>query len=232
MSINPERPIDVSEDQNRKTSQWGRRFKASVGWLILLAAIILAVRPSPSATGRTPSVSPDTLQPNPSIGPEDASVTILEFADFACPACGIWSESGIPEKIVDKYGDQVRIVWADFPSVTPDSRKAAEAARCAYDQGMFWEYHDYLYAHMEEQSINDLKVYATLLGLDRTLFDQCLDGDERAEEIAIDYRHAIDKSVGVLPTFYVNDIRLAGPPSFELLVSVIDPILAEEGEGR
>jgi predicted DsbA family dithiol-disulfide isomerase len=80
---------------------------------------------------------------------------------------------------------------------------------------------------MEALGKNDLKVYASLLGLERTQFDQCLDSGARKGEITNDFRDAVDRHVGVLPTFYVNEIRLAGPPSFELLVSVIDPILAQ-----
>jgi protein-disulfide isomerase len=234
MSLNPDSPVELREDQSSRDSQWSRGLLNGVGWLTLLAAIILAVRPSPSTIVDTSSLSGSTapLQPNPAIGPADAPVTILEFGDFACPACGVWSESGIRDQVLEKYGDSVRFVWADFPSVTLDSRKAAEAARCAHDQEMFWEYHDYLYSHMEELSVNDLKLYATILGLDRTQFDHCLDSEARAAEVSIDFRLAVDKSVGVLPTFYVNDILLAGPPSFELLVSVIDPILAEEEDGQ
>jgi protein-disulfide isomerase len=112
------------------------------------------------------------------------------------------------------------------------SPDAAEAARCAYDQGKFWEYHDYLYAHMEALGVNDLKVYASLLDLDRTQFDQCLDTEARKAEISLDFQDAVHRSVGVLPTFFIQsnsgEQRLVGPPTFEQLVAIIDPLLAQQ----
>jgi len=238
MSVNPDNPVEFQEgNKTSKFSQWGRQLLSATGWLILLTAVILALRPTAipaslnikdDATLSTP-VIPD--RPNPHNGLLDAPVTIVEFGDFACPACGVWNESGILEKVIDKYGDQVRFVWADYPSVTLDSPKAAEAARCAYDQGKFWEYHDYLFPHMEALGVNDLKVYANLLDLDRTLFDQCLDSGARKAEVSNDFRDAVTRHVGVLPTFYVQagayEKLLVGPPSFELLVSVIDVMLAQ-----
>jgi protein-disulfide isomerase len=239
MSVNPDSPAELQEDgKANKVSQWVQQLSAAIGWLILLAAVVLALRPTTLPT--PPDIKDDATlstpviadRPNPHIGPLDAPVTIVEFGDFACPACGVWNESGILEKVMDKYGDQVRFVWADFPPVSLDSSKAAEAARCAYDQGKFWEYHDYLYSHMEVLGINDLKVYANLLGLNQTQFDQCLDSGARKTEVSNDFRDAVSRHVGVLPTFYIqsalSETRLVGPPSYELLVSVIDPILARK----
>ena len=229
MSINPDNSAEPQESKANKVSQRGRQFLNLTGWLVLLTAVILAFRPTtaPSLLAASDATTPVVERRNPHIGPLDAPVTIVEFGDFACPACGVWNGSGILQKVVAKYGDKVRFVSADFPSVTLESPKAAEAARCAYDQDKFWEYHDYLYAHMEALGDNDLKVYASLLGLDRTQFDQCLDTGARKAEIANDFRDAVYRQVGVLPTFYVNETRLVGPPSFELLVSVIDSILAQ-----
>ena len=240
MSVNPDSPAEIREDGNKpnKVAQWGRQLLSVTGWLILLLAIVLALRPiaTPApldakvdATISTPAIID---RPNPHIGSLDAPVTIVEFGDFSCPACGVWNESGTIERVLDKYGDQVRFVWADFPSVSLDSANAAEAARCAYDQDKFWEYHDYLYSHMETLGTNDLKVYANLLGLNQAQFDQCLDTGARAAEVTNDFRDAVKRHIGVLPTFYIqsalSETRLVGPPSYELLVSVIDPILARK----
>ncbi len=235
MSVKSDSPTEFPEDgQANKATQWGRRLLSAVGWLILLTAIVLALRPTaiPAPVTADNAPTPVADRPNPHIGPLDAPVTIVEFGDFACPACGVWNESGILERVMNKYGDQVRFVWADFPSVSLDSIGAAEAARCAYDQGKFWEYHDYLFAHMEVLGGNDLKVYANLFGLNQTQFDHCLDTGARKVEVLNDFRDAVTRQVGVLPTFYVQagsyETRLVGPPSFELLVSVIDPMLARQ----
>lgn len=220
------------EDKAEKASRLKRRLFNISGWLVLLTAVIFALRPTAlSAAPVGDASSATTSRPNPHIGSLDAPVTIVEFGDFACPACGVWNESGTIERVLEKYGDQVRFVWADFPSVTLASPDAAEAARCAYDQDKFWEYHDYLYAHMEALGVNDLKVYASLLDLDRSQFDQCLDTEARKAEIALDFQDAVHRSVGVLPTFFIQsdsgEKRFVGHPTFEQLVAIIDPLLAE-----
>jgi len=223
--------MSIDEDKTEKVSLLRRRLLNISGWLIFLTAVVLAFRPTAlSATSIVEDAS--SSRPNPHIGPLDAPITIVEFGDFACPACGVWNGSGTIEKVLEKYGNQVRFVWADFPSVTPASPKAAEAARCAYDQDKFWEYHDYLYAHMEALGVNDLKVYASLLDLDRTQFDGCLDNEARKAEVALDFQDAAYRNVGVLPTFFIQtnsgERRLVGPPSFEQLVAIIDPLLAQQ----
>ena len=226
--------MSICENKTEKASQLKECLLNISGWLMLLTAIILALRPTalPSPLNSpTPSASTTTDRPNPHIGPMDAPITIVEFGDFACPACGVWNESGTIERVLEKYGDKVRFVWADFPSVTLASPDAAEVARCAYDHDKFWEYHDYLYAHMEALGKNDLKVYANLLDLDRTQFDQCLDTEARKAEISLDFQDAVYRSVGVLPTFFIQsdsgEKRLVGPPTFEQLVAIIDPLLAQ-----
>jgi len=237
MSINQDRPVKLQTDKDKNVHDWVEKVRTITGLLVLLVAIILAFRPIavPSVDTNKEALTADTpvnTRPNPHIGPLDAPVTIVEFGDFACPACGVWNESGTIERVLEKYGNQVRFVWADFPSVTPASPDAAEAARCAYDQDKFWEYHDYLYAHMEALGINDLKVYASVMGLDRTQFDQCLDTGARNAEISLDFQDAVYRSVGVLPTFFIQtdsgERRLVGPPSFEQLVAIIDPLLAHQ----
>ena len=109
MSANPDSPAETQEDSKaNKVSQWGKQLLSATGWLILLTAVVLALRPT--ALSAKPNVenvsssSTTTNHPNPHSGRLHAPVTIVEF------------------------GDQLSIVWADFPSVTPASPDAAEAA--------------------------------------------------------------------------------------------------------
>ena len=81
---------------------------------------------------------------HPELGPKDAPVTIVEFGDFQCPFCKK-SEDSI-KQVRAKYADKVRLVYMDFPlSFHPNALPAAEAARCAGDQGKFWQFHDALF---------------------------------------------------------------------------------------
>lgn len=163
-------------------------------------------------------------------GAADAPVIITEFADFGCITCKAWHQFGIKEKILEKYGDQVRFVWRDFPVITADSPKAAEAGFCAHDQGRFWEYHNVLYQNAPALKPDNLKQYAAELGLDTKVFDQCLDSGQHTTDVEKELQEALSFGFRGVPSFLVNDQRLIGPPSFDQLSLIIDElILSQDG---
>ena len=147
---------------------------------------------------------------------------------MAARACLVWAAAGMRQQLLDKYGNKVRFVWADFPSITLESPKAAEAGRCAYDQGKFWEYQDYLYNNYHGIGIGALKFYAGRIGLDQAMFDQCLDSGVKEAEVNLDFKDAMIRSLHATPTFLINDkVEIAGMTSLAKFAAVIDPILAE-----
>jgi len=132
------------------------------------------------------------------------------------------------QQLLDKYGSKVRFVWADFPVITLESPKAAEAGRCAYDQGKFWEYQDYLYNNYEGLDIFSLRLYAYSIGLDQARFDQCLNSGVKQAEVNLDFKDAMIRSLQATPTFLINNkVEIVGMASLDKFASVIDPILAE-----
>ena len=146
--------------------------------LVLLAAmlVLLGCR-NPIEPSRT-----DRLTDDPALGPKNAPVTIVEYGDFGCTACRAWHNADVLEDLRSKYGDRIRFVFRDFPVITPDSPKAAEAGQCAYDQGKFWEYHDRLYT-APAIDVPHLKESAAETGLDMASFTQCLDSGRHAPTV-------------------------------------------------
>jgi protein-disulfide isomerase len=130
------------------------------------------------------------------------------------------------DEVLAQYGNKVRFVWRDFPIITPQSPKAAEAGQCAFDQGKFWEYHDLLYERAPALSVSDLKSYASELGFDTATFDQCLDSGQYQGKVDRSFQDARAHHFVGTPSFLVNGQPLAGPPSLETLQSLIDTILA------
>ena len=201
----------------------GRWFLPIVGRIVLFVIIILTLR-SPDMLTATAMLD----RPNPQIGPKDAPVTIVEFGDYGCSSCLIWSAAGMRQQLLDKYGDRVRFVWADFPVITLESPKAAEAGRCAYDQGKFWEYQDYLYNNYQGIEIPYLKLYAGGIGLDQAIFDQCLESGAKKAEVNLDFQDAIIRSINATPTFLINGkVVIVGMAPLDRFAAFIDPILAE-----
>ena len=190
--------------------------------LILLAAIYFI-----SSRPKAGLLSEARLASNPTLGLASARVTIVEYGDFGCPTCQAWFNAGILQQVRAAYGDKVQFVWKDFPIITAQSPKAAEAGQCAFDQGKFWEYHDLLYAKAPALSVSDLESYAAQVGLDTTKFNQCLNSGQDRAKVEQSLNEA-ERQYGFpgTPSFLINGRKLVGPPTFATLKSIIDPILA------
>ena len=112
----------------------------------------------------------------PSLGNGDAKVTLIEFSDYQCPFCGRHFSQTLPRLMTEyvKTG-KVKYVLRDFPlePIHPLAFKAAEAARCAGDQGKYWEMHGRLFSNQQALGPKDLPRHAEAVGLDVTRFQEC-----------------------------------------------------------
>ena len=162
---------------------------------------------------------------HPTAGASSAPVTIIEFSDFQCPFCRA-AENSL-KQVREKYGDQVKLVYMDFPlSFHAHAMDAARAARCAADQGKFWQFHDALFQDQKKLDPTDLKETAAKVGLDRDKFNQCLADDKHDTGIRKDMAEGTSLGVTGTPTFFINGRELMGaqpPPKFN---EIIDDELA------
>jgi Thioredoxin/SurA N-terminal domain len=165
---------------------------------------------------------------SPAIGPANAPVTIIEFGDFQSTFCEM--EESALQQVRDRYHDQVRIVFKDFPPLTSkEAVQAAEAARCANEQGKFWQFHAALFADQTKLEASDLKATARQLGLDLAKFDSCLDSGKYATAVDEDIEEGLRLGVRSAPTFFVNGHPHAGILSTGGLEGMIDPELQGKG---
>jgi len=170
----------------------------------------------------------------PSMGPEDAPVTIVEFSDFQCPYCS--RAEPVIRQVLDRYPERVRLVYRHMPldSIHPRARPAAVAAVCAERQGRFWDYHAKLFENQKQLSDEDLRRYAEELDLDVAAFEECLGSDDARQQVAADLRAGRDAGVSGTPAFFVNGIMLSGAKPVGAFVEVIEQELerhaAEGGE--
>jgi protein-disulfide isomerase len=120
-------------------------------------------------------------------------------------------------------------VYKDFPLPThPNAQKAAEAARCAGEQGKYWEYHDLLFTNQSKLDVANLKKFAADLQLNTTRFNTCLDNGTYAEKIRQDVTEGQRVGVGGTPAFFINGRLLAGAQPFSAFQQIIDEVLAEQ----
>ena len=154
----------------------------------------------------------------------NAPVTIVEFADFQCPFCS--RVNSTLEKILETYGDKVRLVFKHNPlAFHKDAHLAAEAALAAGAQGRFWEMHDALFANQRRLKRLDLEKYAAQIGLDVAKFNADLDRHRFRAKVDADLAQA--KSIGVrgTPNFFINGKKLTGARPFASFKDEIDQAL-------
>ncbi len=159
-------------------------------------------------------------------GPEKARVTIVKFEDFQCPFCKQVQPTF--KELLTRYNGKVRLVHKDFPleSIHPQARQAAEAARCAYEQGKFWEYHDTLYANSPKASADDLKSYAQQIGLNVDSFDRCFASRKYKAVVQQDLNQGIQLGLTGTPTFFFNGREISGNQPLTAFEAIIDQELA------
>ena len=156
------------------------------------------------------------------LGSPNAPVKLVEFADYTCPYCGHWAAQVQPRLIQDFVNTgKLQIVFYDFPLGSEGEHKysflAARAARCAGEQGKFWEMHDYLFGHQSEWSfasgapVKTFEGYARTLGVDPAKYNACLESDRYADAVTAD--HMLGEQLGVdsTPTIIINEKRLSDP---------------------
>jgi len=164
----------------------------------------------------------DLSSDDPVQGSANAQVTLVEFSDFQCPFCA--QVMPTLKRIQQTYGDQVRVIWKDFPltSIHPQAFGAAQAGRCAQEQGMFWELHDQLFANQQSLQPGALKTHAIAVGLDAEVFDTCLDSGKHADAVQAQMDTATRLGVVSTPTVFVNGRLVSGAQPYEAFAKIID----------
>ena len=153
-------------------------------------------------------------------GQKDAPVVLVEFADYECPYCQ--KVNPLLQKLKDEYGDKLAIAYKDFPlPMHHRAQKAAEAARCAGEQGKYWEYHDVLY-YSRMLDISDLKKHAQVLKLDEAEFAKCLDSGSQAEAVKKDLEEGKALALPGTPSFFVNNHFFHGAVDYDTLREMVE----------
>lgn len=184
----------------------------TVGGAILLLSNTNTLRESALADANKRKITSSIpLESLPTRGSPDAPVTVVEFADFQCPACGIFAttlEAGIVKDYIDT--GKVKFVYHDFPlNQHKNAVPSAEAARCAGDQDAFWPMHDLLYANQAqwENSTTPNTIfagYADQLKLDRGAFEECVNGGKYRSVVVSSYDASVKAGVNQTPTFVID----------------------------
>jgi protein-disulfide isomerase len=201
---------------------WGRTPAAPV--VVTQAAAMPQAAATPTLEQVDYAIS---VEGSPSLGPEDAPITIVEFSDY---------------QVLQAYPGKIRFVYRNYPlPFHQNAMTSAEAALCAGDQDQYWAYHDKIFT--EKAQVNnaagttletDTYVgWARDLGLDAAAFEACLKDEKYKQAIETDITYASnlptengEPAVGGTPTFFINGRRLVGAYPFPSFKQIIDEQLA------
>ena len=153
-------------------------------------------------------------------GPEDAPITIVEFADFECGFCA--RAGDVLSQVTARFPGKIRVIYRDFPlGFHQNAKPAAVAARCAGAQGKFWEMHDALFAQQGALGESLYLSEARRLSLDIEPYERCLQNPERAAEVDRDFSEGQAVGVSGTPAFFINGVELSGAQPPEAFVALI-----------
>lgn len=196
--------------------------------------------PSPTAVPAGSSIalttptaeSPFALADGRAIGKADAPATLTVWEDFQCPLCGRFTREVQPKLYRDfVVSGKLRIAFRDFDFIGQESFDAAAAARCAGDQGKFWQYHDYLFWNQGPENGGAfarprLRAIADAVGLDRSAFDACVGAGRELDAVKSESASGADVGIDQTPTLVIDGQTMPGAPltdeQYQALSNVID----------
>ncbi|MCW5876301.1 MAG: DsbA family protein [Anaerolineales bacterium] len=228
---------------NRQERLERRRFKEKQGqfrWLIYMGigALVLVGLIALSQRFSGPRQVTYTQKNGVELGSPDAPVTMIEFLDFQCPHC-LNSYNSVEHDVITQYVDtgKVRLIYQAVGYLGPDSVNSAEAAYCAADQNLFWEFHDVIFAPVNFSNGNTggysddnlVRMAGQVSGMDVDAFRACLSSDEQLQ--AVQAAHGLATTFGIsgTPAFVINGQVLAGAQPFARLQQAFEEALSAAG---
>ncbi len=215
-----------------------------VGFLVLVTAgVIIAGAVSSKSSSNSSSsangnfvatTAPAITSADWSEGNPNASVSIIEYGDFECPACAEYEP--LVEQLVQNYSSTIHFVFRNFPLYTihPDAGISAQAAEAAGLQGKYWEMHDLLYKNQNDwvtTAPTDVVSkyfdgYAQSIGIDVNKFNTDIGSSQVLAKIQTDVNGGNAASIDHTPTFFVNLKQIPNPSGYADFQAAIEQALA------
>ena len=179
----------------------------------------------------------DLSQASPVFGDANAPVTIIEFGDYQCPNCKKWFLNTKPD-IVTNFIDngKANLYFVDLAFLGDDSLTASSATYCAKEQGLYWEYHSYLYSNQREidggwADVASLLDYAEIIGMDTVTFSECVDSGKYDESIVFNLEESINNGIQGTPSFIIVSADgkteiISGPQPYPVFEKTIESFLS------
>ncbi len=224
----------LAKEEKRKIRERSERTKKIRNWFIGLLVIIGLFfggyrflqwinTPQPEATQTEIEVIGDEwIKGNP-----EASITLVEYSDFQCPACKNYAP--LVKRLSEELPDDLRIVYRQYPltSIHKNAFASAKASEAAGKQGKFWEMHDLLFENQDSWSADSspedkFEGYASEIGLEIEQFKADYDSDEAKDAVNEDIATANRLGLSSTPSFTLNDRKIESPKSYDAFKGLIE----------
>lgn len=205
-----------------------------VSWIAFAAIVILVIWGLVAAQKKATREEKAVLLPTEIATSTDhirgstiAPVTMVEYGDFQCPACGLYHPI-VEQVLASTSPDTLRFVFRHFPLTQhANAMSAAQAAEAAAAQGKFWEMHNMLYESQAEwEKVLDPKAiftgYAQSMGLDVKKFADDYASKATKDKINNDYKGGMRAGINSTPTFFVNGVKIMNPQNYDAFKKLID----------
>ena len=200
----------VQEFSQDARDQYFETLRQQAGVKILLVPPKIEVAPDPTR-----------MRGNP-----DAKITIVEFSDFQCPYC-LQAYTTVKD-LLKKYDGKIKLSYRDLPLQETQGKipGTGEAARCALEQGKFWEYHDLLFENQDSYGASAFRDFAESLKLDGDKFAACLDSGKYKAPVHADFEAAMRLGIKGTPAFFIDGVPLSGARPQSDFEEILDAELA------
>ena len=196
-------------------------------WIIVIAVLIGGLWGLVMAVNNAPAPEPLEITGLPEVTSEDfvkgatesAKVTLIEYGDFQCPACGAYFP--VVKQLSEEFKSDLKVVYRNMPltNIHPFAMITAQAAYAAGRQGKFWEMHDLLFENQSEWTTSNAREkilqYAESLKLDIDKFKEDLDSDEAKDFVNKQREEALSIGLNSTPSFFLNGKYIQNPKTFE-----------------
>ena len=216
----------------RESRERRKRMMLFAGAAAAVAVVALIVVGAISRGDNFVNVRPDVNRDGKTLGDPTAPVTLQAWEDFQCPYCKQANQDALSQVIRDfVQSGQVKVVYRHFAFLGDESSLAAQASEAAAEQGMFWEYHDALFAAQAGEnrgafSSSRLKQMASNVGLDRAVFDAALDSGKYKSVVEAETSEGRKLGLDSTPVFFVNGVKIEGAQPYSVFKSTIEGALA------
>jgi protein-disulfide isomerase len=199
---------------------------------IVIVGVGIALLSRPASTVKVDSSLLIRADSN-KISTSSATVTLVEFSDFQCPACGVYYS--IVGQVIKDFTGRMNFVYRNFPltDLHPNAQIAAQAAEAAGLQGKYWEMHDILFTKQSDWSassaVRDIFAgYAQSLGMNVEQFKKDIDSDAVKNIVAEDVKDGNTIGINATPTFFLDGVKLDNPATLADFESAVQKKISQK----